>query len=85
LAREARAAARWRAIVRQGDWHLDQHRGWDLLSGDDYDSSGTGRLEGTTGTISFEAFQYGYIDPLFVLTPNTVPMDITYSGAYTLR
>jgi len=47
-------------------------------------TSGTGRLDGATGTINFEAFQYGFIDPVFVTTPNTVPMDITYLGAYTL-
>lgn len=47
-------------------------------------TSGTGRLEGATGMITFEAFQYGYIDPIFDLTPNQVPMDIAYQGAYSL-
>jgi hypothetical protein len=47
-------------------------------------TSGTGRLEGATGTISFQAFQHGFIEPVFVTSPNQVPMEITYLGAFTL-
>lgn len=47
-------------------------------------TSGTGRLEGAAGTMRFEAFQYGYIDPIFEVTPNQVPMDILYEGSYSL-
>ena len=47
-------------------------------------TSGTGRLEGATGTIGFEAFQYGYLDPIFEISPDQVPIDIAYEGSYSL-
>jgi hypothetical protein len=62
--------------VRDGDtWH---YTGTITI----YD--GTGRLAGATGTIQFDAYQYGHIDPVFMTTPNRVDSHVEYSGSYTL-
>lgn len=45
-------------------------------------TGGTGRLAGASGTISFNVYQHGYLDP--AIFGNRVQADYVYEGGYTL-